>query len=224
MGIKKNQILYQMKKVKKLLAQPIMKIALLVLVTVISYSNIFANEFAGDDRDFIVNWKLNWSPSNIGEMFGGATPVGHEGVYRPLRGIVYIASYVFFEQEIWGYHLLSILIHVVVTLLVYFLVKELTKSESVAWLAGVFFGVHPIHVEAITNITTAFDEVGIIFFLLSVWLYVKRYGEKRLVQKKFYILSIICGGAAIFWYEIALVLPIMLMIIDVLIYKKKLKE
>ena len=65
----------------------------ILIVTACVYANIFANQFAVDDHVFIGAYH-----PNVQEAFLGVVPKGHEGVYRPVRGLFYTAYHMLWEQ------------------------------------------------------------------------------------------------------------------------------
>ncbi|MBI2595291.1 tetratricopeptide repeat protein [Candidatus Daviesbacteria bacterium] len=112
-------------KVKTIIQNSNFQIITLVLLTILAYSNIFSNGFVIDDKSFIGGWEGTKSLANIPQFFAGAVPPGHEGVYRPLRSVLYAIYYQVFGTNIFWYHLHSILVHLGSTILVYFITREL---------------------------------------------------------------------------------------------------
>ena len=193
---------------------------LIILITFLTYSNIFQNEFIWDDPIFIVNWPTIRSFENIPELIEGDLPKGHQGGYRPIRGIFQTVSYHFFGTNPVGYHFQSIMIHLICTIIVYLIVLQMTDNSIIAFLTSLLFGVHPVHTEAITFITASFDSIGIIFFFAAFYLYIKKGKKKKNRRSKLlYLLSILLAGIAFFTYEVTLTLPVLLVLHD-LIYKR----
>ncbi|MEK9143406.1 MAG: tetratricopeptide repeat protein [Patescibacteria group bacterium] len=98
---------------------------LILFVTTLVYLPIFRNNFTIDDHVFIGKYH----PS-IAEAFRGAVPSGHEGVYRPVRAMIYTAYYNLFGTNPFWYHLHSLLIHLAATVLVFFIVSVIARSDS----------------------------------------------------------------------------------------------
>ncbi|MFC1704798.1 tetratricopeptide repeat protein [Nanoarchaeota archaeon] len=183
----------------------------IILLTSLVYSNIFQNDFVWDDFDFIVNWEETRSLKNMPLFLKGAVPTNHEGVYRPLRGVFYALSYQLWGLNQVGYHLQSILIHLTCTLLVYLITLQITKKNIIAFMCSLVFGVHPIHIEAVTFMTSTFDTIGIIFFLASFYLYIKSDFAKN---KSIQFASLLFALLAFFTYELTLTLPLLLVLYD----------
>ena len=150
--------------------QPGVFLAVVLFLTVLCYSNIFKNEFVCDDLAFIVNWPLIQDARNWPQFFGPENqPESERGVYSPLKTLVHSLSYQAFELNTFGYHVLSLLIHLAGTTLVFLIAAQLTQSVLAAFLASVIFGVHPVHVEAITFITASVDTLGVVLMFASFY-------------------------------------------------------
>jgi tetratricopeptide (TPR) repeat protein len=171
-----------------------------------------------DDNDFIVDWNEIRSLRNIPLFFKGAVPFGHQGVYRPVRSVLYALSYKLWGLNPSGYHFQAILAHLTCTLLIYFIVSEITKKNLIAFMSALIFGVHPIHTEAVTLITASFDTIGIALFLASFYLYLKSQSNQGKTNK-LAIASVILALFAFFTYELTLTLPLLIVLYD-LCFKK----
>ncbi len=212
-----------MTKVLNFLATKRLASIIIVLVlTTLVYSNILSNGFVWDDPDFYGRWPALYSFNNIGELLGGQLPAQHEGIYRPLRGLWQLFIFQLFGgqnqllatgaiENAFGYHLISILIHLSAVLAVYLLIDALTKNGVVAFLTSLIFGLHPIHTETITFFTTSVDVIGAIFLLYALYFYLK---SNNFQIKHFYLTSVILAWLAFFSYEFTLVLPLMLILLD----------
>jgi hypothetical protein len=196
------------------------RLAILVIATLTAYHNIFGNEFILDDRAFILDWDATRSVSNLPSMLWGAVPPGHEGVYRPFRGLYYTLSFMFFGVNPLWYHIQAVLVHLACTLLVFYIAWDLTGNRDAAVMTGMVFGVHTIHTEAVTYITTSFDEIGTLLMLASLLLYLRwrLHGDKRLFYG-----SIALAAAAFYSYEITLTLPVLIILYELLFRKAKIK-
>ncbi|NUM25659.1 MAG: tetratricopeptide repeat protein [Candidatus Buchananbacteria bacterium] len=197
-------------------------LSIVLVLTFLSYSNILANGFVWDDPDFYGNWPALYSLDSVGSLLGGELPAQHQGVYRPLRSIFQLFIFQLFGgqnqlietghvENAFGYHLISLLIHLAAVVAVYLLIEQLTKNRHVAFLSSLFFGLHPIHTEAISFFTTSVDIIGAVFFLYAVYFYLKSNSARI---QNFYLTSIIFGWLAFFSYEFTLVLPLMLILLD----------
>lgn len=202
------------------------QILFIVILTTAVYVNTLSNQFVWDDNTFI-NWSLIRSFGNFDEFLKGALPSSHIGDYRPLKGIILALNYQFFGTNPLGYHVQAILIHLVTTLLVYLVTRTLIEQResgitkhnfpsSVAFLTALLFGVHPVHTEAVTFITSSSDIVGIAFFFASFYFYIKAANQHR-DRKKMMAASLVLAFLAFISYEVTLVLPFILVLYELCI-------
>ncbi len=187
-------------------------LAIIFVTTILSYSNILTNGFAWDDPDFYKNWPVLYNVSNIGSLLTGEVPVQHEGVYRPIRSVLQLLLFQTFGPEnATGYHAISLLIHLAGTLAVFLILEKLTGVRLIAFIGALLFGVHPIHTESITYLTTSIDVFGSVLALWSLYAYLRFTESNR--QSHWYI-SIVLAWIAFFNYEIALVVPVLIVLIE----------
>lgn len=180
-------------------------LAFVLVLTAFCYSNIFGNSFVCDDLAFIVNWPLIRDLGNFPQFFGAENqPETEHGVYSPLKTLVHALSYHSFGLDPFGYHVVSLLIHLFGTALVFFIAYELTGKGGIAFLSALVFGVHPAQTEAITFLTASVDTLGIVFMFASFYFLIKLHKENRAVH---YWLSIVFSILAIFTHELAVTLP-----------------
>ena len=69
-------------------------------------------------------------------------------LYRPLTMLTYMANHQV-STDPFGFHLVNVLLHALVTLAVFALARELLGSLLAAAVAAALFAVHPVHTEAV---------------------------------------------------------------------------
>lgn len=197
------------------------EIAALIIVGVVAialYLNIFPNDFCIDDNLFIVNWPMIQDLKNWPMFFSSMSqPIGEEGVYSPLKTVVHALNYHFFGLSVWGYHVFSIIVHFVGTMFAYRLSFQLAKNRWIAFLSGIIFAIHPVHVEAITSMTGSVDTLGIVFFFISFSYYI-RFREG---QRNAYWTALFFSMLAIFTHELTIVLPLLFCWYDICFSNRK---
>lgn len=204
-------------------------IILLSIITLITYINILPNNFAWDDPYFFVNWPQIQDSGKISAFFSipdlliGDLPLDHRGVYRPIRSIYYLLSYKIWGQNPLGYHLQAIAVHILIVIVIYLIIELITKKNSLAFIVSILFATHPIHTEAVTYMTASMDTLGILFFFISFYCFLRMKAEK--VKSAIYLFaSLLYAFLAFFTYEMTLTLPIIIVLYDFCLYKFSIKK
>jgi len=187
-------------------------LALISVAAIVPYLNIFNNTFAYDDGDYFLRWP-GIKSINISSFFSGDAPMYYHHVYRPIRSIIQAIVYQFSSTNPFGYHLFAIAVHLLSTFLIYLIAKRIS-NKIVALVSAVIFALLPIHTMSITFITASFNTAGLIFLLVSFYLYLL-FSQSH--NKKYFYLSLIAALVAFFTYELALILPLLIILYDICI-------
>ena len=154
--------------------QILFSVILIAVLTGISFSSSIMNDFVNyDDVRFVVRNDLikELSVRNVKQMFTQMT-FEYENLYIPFVWLSFAVDYSLWELWAPGYHAENLLLHIANALLVFYLILKLTESVPVAAVAGILFGIHPLHVESVAWVTERKDVLSTLFFLLSLLLYV----------------------------------------------------
>ena len=223
-----------MKKLVKLFKRTSTQIILISLITILAYFNILGNGFSFDDRDFFLDWHTVRNSESglsaflsINDLLAGELPSHHRGVYRPIRSIFYLLGIQVFGSNPVFYHALAILVHLLITILIYFITRILVtnnnRSLELPFITAAFFASHPIHTEAVTYTAASFDTIGILFFFASFYFYLKAEGSKT-QQGITQFLSLIFAFFAFFTYEMTLTLPLLILAYEIIFKKLNFKN
>jgi len=182
-------------------------ILIIILLSLISYINIFKNEFVWDDHVFILDNQDIRSFSNLPLFFTQDV----DGLYRPLRTLHYTFIYSIAGKNKFLYHFNGIFLHSLVSILVFLILFEILNKKNIALVAALIFAAHPIHTGRVTNITGSFDLFGIFFMLLSFYLYIK---FSKLGKKNYFLFSLLFFIIALFASEEAITLPFIVILYE----------
>lgn len=125
--------------------------------------------------------------------------------------------------KIWGnnpapFHWLSLILHLLNILLVYFLLKQFSKNVYTISLIVLLFALHPMRVESVAWISEIKGLLFTFFSLISFLFYIKYIEKNNKIH--FYILAIIMAILASFSKIPGLLIPISFCLIDIH-YKRK---
>lgn len=199
--------------------QNLIAVILIAFIGLIIYANSLFNSFIWDDYSLVVNNQLIRSFDYIKRIFKANLYNELRGVratdfYRPVQNLTYTLDYRFFGLNPFGYHLSNILFHILNALLVYCLIFIMAKRRDLALITGLLFVVHPVHTEAVTYIAGRADLLVALFMLLSMIFFVIYPRYINLKKNIFYILSLFCFILALLSKELAIILPLILLLYD----------
>lgn len=190
-------------------------LSLVLLSTFIVYSATLSFQFVWDDQKFILDWQTpKLGARGLIPLLLGDAPPGHEGVYRPLRGLYYLLAFQLFGLDPFWYHLSALITHLTATCLVYLLAKTILHHPGAALVTALTFGLHPLHLSSIAWITSSFDIIGQTLIFAALYRYLIWTRHKTSLN---YYLSLILSLLAIFSHETASILPLVIILADLTI-------
>ena len=185
------------------------QISLLGILIFISYFNILQNGFVWDDTDFIINRQAT-GEINLVQFFRGQLPVGHEGVYRPVRTLIYALVYPLFNLNPFLYHLHGIILHIIISLSVLKFLTILTENKFLAYSSSLLFALHPVQTESVSFATINFDIYSGLFVILTLIFYLNAQKTGKI---RHYCLSLFFATIAQLSGEMALILAPLVIIV-----------
>ena len=190
---------------------------LLILVSIIIFSNTFQNPFMWDDNELIVENRYIKHLKFIPFLFSFTYWKYHhpltKGFYRPITTTSFALDYSLWGTNPFGYHLTNLILHILNVMLIYLTLSLLGRGKgegmfSIPFLAALFFAAHPIHTESVSWIKNRSDLLVLLFFLISFMLFI-RYTQKRKGVLP-YLVAIFCFILALSSKAVAFSLPFIL--------------
>ena len=147
---------------------------------------------------------------------------GSEGLYyRPFQDSILIILYFLFKNNPFQYHVLSFIVFIFSSWLIYMLVKRLSNVYSLALLSAIFYIIHPINGILVNYITASIFSFQLSFLLGSILLLWEFYERKN--GERFYILSLLCFLGTLLCHETSLIALGFISIVVLLFRKEPLK-
>lgn len=203
-------------------------LALFVILGLVIYSNTFNVPFIFDDLQNISNNpNIKIHDLSIKSLLNAA--FGRPCKNRPIAKLTYAFNYFFYQDNIIGYHVINILIHIINGILLFILFKYtcllLWKEKTnyvldrnkilIPLLASLLWFVCPVQTQAVTYIVQRMTSMSTMFYLLSLLMYLKWRTSSEYVKSKHYIvLSIVSGLLAVGSKEIAATLPFFILLYE----------
>ncbi len=203
----------------------------LVAVVLVAFLPALAGGFAplDDDQNFVYNPAYRGlGLPQLGWMF----TTRHLGHYIPLSWMSLGLDYLVWGMDPFGYHLTSVLLHLLNALLCFELARRLLRraanppdppealpADDRARTAGAFaaalvFAVHPLRVESVAWITERRDVLCGCFVFVTVLLYVAMTEAVGRRRRQLFGGSCLAYAAALLAKGIAVALPVSLLALD----------
>jgi protein O-mannosyl-transferase len=180
-------------------------------LTAAAYIGTVRFEFVYDDEGQIIGnsyiqfWR-HVPKYFISQVWAHIFPAQRGNYYRPLFLLWLRVNDACFGLNPKGWHAAALGLHLVATLLVYFIFRKMVRNPSVAAMGALIFGVHPIHAEVVAWVSGATESLLAVFFLAAFLSYLKsREGNSAIWMT----VSCIFFGLAVFSKETGIVLPAM---------------
>ncbi len=156
-----------------------------------------------------------WANTDLAEETGA----GGHSLYRPVFLLTLNLSHQLWGDNALGYHALSLALHGINTILVYFLILGFLSpaQRMIAGMSAAIFAVHPVHVESVAWIAGMTDPL-VSLFLLSGFLLHRRWHQSASSRQKWIsaIGAPLCFALALLSKETAIFFPLILIIYDAL--------
>jgi len=178
-----------------------------LFVPTTSYQFVYDDPYQIVLNTHIHSWRF--LPVYFTQNVWSQMPNSGTNLYRPLFLVWLRLNYVFFGGEAAGWHLTTVLMHVLVTGLVYWLARILFRKSTPALATAALFGVHPLHVESVAWISGVAEPLCAACLLGSFLCYLRWRnisGNARLWQ----LLSLALFAAGMLVKETAIVLPLLI--------------
>ncbi len=140
---------------------------LLVILTALAYAPALHAGFIWDDDNF-----LTQNPSiKAADGLRRFWLTTQSSDYWPLTSTTMWVEWRIWGMNAAGYHVTNVVLHIAESLLLWAVLKRLGIPG--AFLGALFFALHPVNVESVAWITQRKNLVAMLFFLLSVFCFLK---------------------------------------------------
>lgn len=163
-----------------------------------------------DDNDYVTDnaWfrtGLDWR--NIRWAF----TTGHASNWHPLTWLSHMVDCQVFGPNPGAHHIVNVFLHVVNTLLVFFVFKKMTGARWRSAFIAALFALHPLHVEPVAWISERKELLCTLFWGLAIWayaVYAHRGGAGH------YLLALVLFALGLMAKPMIVTLPCVLLLLD----------
>ena len=131
--------------------------------------------------------------------------------WHPLTWLSHMADVEIFGLNPWGHHLTSVFIHTASTLLLFWLLAQITMAPWQSLFVAVLFALHPLHIESVAWVAERKDVLSGFFWMLTLLCYAG-YVKHRTV--KFYFLTLFSFVFGLLAKPMLVTLPLVMIFMD----------
>ena len=159
---------------------PAWRLALVLTATALTLWSSLAGEFVYDDLWLVSQNPTIRSLATLPEALGGSywdfidsESAARIGYWRPLTAVFLHVGFRLGAGAPWGFHAVSLFLHLAATATVFFLARRLFRSLDVAFWSALIFGLHPVHVESVAWISAVNDPLHGFLCVLAMWTFLR---------------------------------------------------
>jgi protein O-mannosyl-transferase len=135
----------------------------------------------------------------------------HTGNWHPLTWLSLVLDAQIFGSRAGGFHLTNVLLHAANALLLFLVLRQLTRCEWRSAFVAALFALHPVHVESVAWISERKDLLSGFFFLLALGAYGRYAAHSTLARYVKVLLLLVFGLLA---KSMLVTLPLVLLLLD----------
>jgi Tfp pilus assembly protein PilF len=181
-------------------------IVAIIIAVALVYLPALQGDFVWDDFLLITGNPLLQNVSGLLEIWSG----GRTADYFPVTNTVFWIEHHLFGENATGYHVVNILLQTANALLVWRLLARLNIPG--AWLAGLIFGIHPIHVASVAWISELKNLLAMFFALLSILCFLELDDKRLRNSATAYVASLVFFALALLSKTQVVFLPVVLLL------------
>ena len=222
--------------------EPFIHVLLILVTGFVVYSNTISVPFIFDDYDCLVKNPAirNFSCFPETQRVMGlsiSADVQNNVILRPVAYFTFAINYALHGLDVFGYHIVNLLLHIGCAMLVYNLSVQLMSTPAmtageqtgnvaepddvrlIALFAALLFVCHPLQTQAVTYIIQRFVPLATFFYLGAIALYVRFRTVSTLTSRvTAYALSLAATVLAMESKEIAFTLPVIIVLVECMFF------
>ncbi|MCB0804397.1 MAG: tetratricopeptide repeat protein [Bacteroidales bacterium] len=208
-------------------------VAVFAILSILIYSNSFDSPFQFDDTLQIL------AKDRVNDLSQFASLSEWVKVSkRPVSFFSFALNFYFSEYEVYSYHLINLIIHILAGIAVFLLVLQLFRTPvmktstlldyryPMAFFTALIFLTHPIQTQAVTYIVQRMTSLSALFYFLAVFFYAEarmaKFHEKKLTNIALWLgLTGLASAISLLTKQIAATLPFIFLLYEICFIRTK---
>ena len=183
----------------------------LTIITLAVFGQICRHDFVDyDDGQYVTRNDHVKNGFSIGSIKWAFTEP-HVANWHPLTSMSHMLDCELFGLNPFGHHLVSLLLHVINTLLLFAILKKITRKIWLSAIVALIFAIHPLRMESVAWVSERKDVLSGMFWMLTMYAYV-RYAQ--VPGTKRYIPVVLFFVLGLMSKPMVITLPFVLLLMD----------
>ena len=184
----------------------------LIVATLAVYWQVRNHDFVNYDDQLYVMDQLSQPRALTTQNIVWAFTTTHTGNWYPVSWLSHLLDCRLFGLNAGPHHLVNVFLHLANTLLLFAVLTRMTGATWRSGLVAALFALHPLHVESVAWVAERKDVLSMLFWLLTMWSYV-RYVERPRPSRYWLTLALFALGLTA--KPMLVTLPVVLLLLDV---------
>jgi hypothetical protein len=143
---------------------PLAGALVITCAVVVIYAKSSTAYFFNDDFHWLVQTQ-EFEPANMLDLSR------YDHFYRPVIELYFQAGLALFGCDAVPFHVASVVLHLLTTLVLFFFARALAGSAAFGFLSAALFAVQPGFTETVTWIGAIVDLLPVLWYLLALWMH-----------------------------------------------------
>ena len=183
----------------------------LTFVTAVVFYQVYTYDFVNFDDPTYVSKNPNIQAGMTLEAIKWAFTTSRTANWHPLTWLSHILDWQLFGHNSAGHHITNLIFHIVNTLLLFIVLKQMTGAIWPSAFVAALFALHPLHVESVAWVSERKDVLSTFFWLLTMWAYVRFVRRPKITG---YLLVVLFLALGLMAKPMLVTLPFVLLLLD----------
>jgi tetratricopeptide (TPR) repeat protein len=131
--------------------------------------------------------------------------------WHPLTILSYLLDDQFWGFSARAFHLTNLFWHTLNTVLLFIVLRALTKAQVPSAIVAALFGIHPLHVESVAWVAERKDVLSTFFWIVTIWAYASWVRDRKTWRYALVLLLYVMG---LMCKPMLVTLPFVLLLLD----------
>jgi protein O-mannosyl-transferase len=183
----------------------------LILTTLAIFYQVYSFGFVNIDDPLYVSENSNIQAGITLKAVEWAFTTYYASFWHPLTWLSHMLDWRLFGSDAGGHHLTNLVLHIINTLLLFLILKQMTKAFWQSAFVAALFALHPLHVESVAWVSERKDVLSTFFWLLAMAAYLRYVRQPNAAR---YLLTLLTFALGLMAKPMLVTLPFVFLLLD----------